>query len=97
MNRLTLTDKTKAERTVDELLSDMAKRLASSKAGVCPVDLVSAFLKTCRAQSCGKCVPCRVGLTALENLLDKVLDGEADLKTLELIEETAFSVYRTAD
>ena len=37
----------------------------------------------CLAQSCGKCVPCRVGLEQLEKLLESVLDGEAELETID--------------
>ena len=56
-----------------------------------------AFLKVCHAQTCGKCVPCRVGLGQLERLLEKVLDNEATMETLELIEETAENIKNSAD
>lgn len=97
MDRLNLTNDTKAQGVVDELYKDMARRLESSDNAVCPIDLTSAFIKACRAQSCGKCVPCRVGLTALEKLLDKVISGNADLKTLEIIESTAKSIFESSD
>ena len=31
------------------------------------------LLKLCHAQTCGKCVPCRVGLLQLQNLMEDVL------------------------
>ena len=58
-------------------------------AGICPVDISNAFLKVCHAQTCGKCVPCRVGLGQLSTLIESVLDGEATLETIDLIEKTA--------
>lgn len=41
----------------------------------------------CHAQTCGKCVPCRIGLGQLESLLEDVLNGEAKLETIDLIEK----------
>lgn len=97
MDRLKLTNTSKAQKIIDELYSDMSNRLTSSSTSVCPIALTSAFIKSCRAQSCGKCVPCRVGLTALERLLDSVLSGNATLKTLETIESTAKSIFDSSD
>ena len=60
----------------------------------CPVDFAASRLRMSLAQSCGKCVPCRVGLARLQEMLEGVLAGEGDLK---LVEETAKSVYESAD
>ena len=51
----------------------------------------------CLAQSCGKCVPCRVGLRQLARLFDNVLDGEANEETVENIKLTAEGIYYSAD
>ena len=61
------------------------------------MDLASSFLKMCHAQSCGKCVPCRVGLGQLEKLMEDVLDGNGTLETIDLIESTASSIFYSAD
>jgi len=42
-------------------------------------------------------VPCRIGLGQLNNLITDVLDGKAELKTLDLMEDTALSIMRSAD
>ncbi len=55
------------------------------------------FLKMCHAQTCGKCVPCRIGLGQLETLLEDVLNGEGKLETIDLIEKTARAIYNSAD
>ncbi len=55
------------------------------------------FLDLCRAQTCGKCVPCRIGLTQLSNMIREVLDGEPDLSILRRIEKTAQVIVDTAD
>ena len=56
-----------------------------------------AFLKVCHAQTCGKCVPCRIGLGILEDLLESVLDNTATMETLDLIEHTATNIKNSAD
>ena len=65
-----------------------------STPGLCPVDLALNFLNLCHAQTCGKCVPCRVGLGQLSILLGDVLEGRAKPRHMEFIEETAQSFSR---
>ena len=69
----------------------------SQSTGNLPGGYFGCFLKLCHAQSCGKCTPCRIGLGQLENLLEQVLDGEADEETLILMEKTARAIEITAD
>ena len=61
MSRLRITPWENSQRTVDDLYADMERRISAAPCGNCPVELTSAFLKLCLAQSCGKCVPCRGG------------------------------------
>ena len=65
MSRLRITPWENSQRTVDDLYADMERRISAPPCGNCPVELTSAFLKLCLAQSCGKCVPCRIGLDRL--------------------------------
>ena len=44
-----------------------------------------------------KVCSCRVGLGQLEKLFDDVLDGDATLETIEVIERTARSIFYSAD
>lgn len=97
MSRLTIFTKDRARSTVESLYKDMERRIVASQPGLCPVDLAASFLKMCRAQSCGKCVPCRVGLAQMEKLLEDVLNGDATEETLAVIEKTARTVFLTAD
>ena len=71
MSRLTIFPQDRARSTVESFYKDMERRIVASQPGLCPVDLAASFLKMCRAQSCGKCVPCRVGLAQLEKLLEE--------------------------
>lgn len=88
---------TKAQRVIEDLYKDLERRIIASPPGLCPVDMASAFLKLCHAQTCGKCVPCRVGLAQLQLLLEDVLEGRAELSTIDLIEKTAQNISWSAD
>lgn len=97
MSRLTIITKDKAQVTMESLYQDLERRIVASPPGLCPVDLTRSFIKMCLAQSCGKCVPCRVGLRQLARLFDNVLDGEANEETVENIKLTAEGIYYSAD
>ena len=97
MSRLTILTKDKAQVTLESLYQDLERRIVASPPGLCPVDLTRSFIKMCLAQSCGKCVPCRVGLRQLARLFDNVLDGEANEETVENIKLTAEGIYYSAD
>ena len=97
MSRLTILTKDKAQVTMESLYQDLERRIVASPPGLCPVDLTRSFIKMCLAQSCGKSVPCRVGLRQLARLFDNVLDGEANEETVENIKLTAEGIYYSAD
>jgi bidirectional [NiFe] hydrogenase diaphorase subunit len=49
-------------------------------------DVARFFMDFCQDESCGKCVPCRVGTAQMHRILDKICDRKAtrqDLKNLE--------------
>ena len=97
LSRLQVKTPSQADAAVEQLYRNMEQRIAASPPGLCPVDLALNFLNLCRAQTCGKCVPCRVGLTQLANMLQEVLEGEPDLRVLHHIEVTAEVIVNTAD
>lgn len=97
MSRLKISTPNAAQLTVERLYKDLERHIIASPPGLCPVDLQLSFLKLCHAQTCGKCVPCRVGLLQLQNLMEDVLEGRATEDTLTLIEETANNITDSAD
>lgn len=97
MSRLEISTPNKAQVVVEGLYKDLERRIEASPPGLCPVDMARAFLELCHAQTCGKCTPCRVGLWQLKNMLTDVLNGEATLDILDLMEETALSIMQSAD
>ncbi|MEM0458376.1 MAG: NADH-ubiquinone oxidoreductase-F iron-sulfur binding region domain-containing protein [Thermofilaceae archaeon] len=61
----------------------------------CMVDVAKFFLTFTSAESCGKCIPCRVGLRVMWGILDKITRGEGteeDVTTLRQVAETVKSM-----
>ncbi len=99
MNRLDFKQKDASQKVVESLYDDLQRRITASPPGQCPVDMAESFLKLCHAQSCGKCVPCRVGIGQLLELMDKLLelDSENSMDDLTLIQNTAAAIRDSAD
>jgi bidirectional [NiFe] hydrogenase diaphorase subunit len=62
----------------------------------CMVDVAKYFMEFCMTESCGKCVPCRVGTAQMYRLLNKITHGEATLDDLALLEELCDVVKHTS-
>ena len=86
-----------ASEKVAGLYEDLCRRAGASPFGSCPVDLTAAFVRMCLAQSCGKCVPCRVGLDRLQALLEKILEKNATMADLDNVKTCAQAIYDSAD
>ena len=97
MSRLYVKTPSQSEAVVEQLYRNMERRIAASPPGLCPVDMALNFLNLCQAQTCGKCVPCRIGLAQLSGMIREVLDGEPDIAILRRIENTAQVIVDTAD
>lgn len=97
MSRLEIPTPGQAQLVIEGLYKDLERRIESSPPGLCPVDITRAFLELCHAQTCGKCVPCRIGLWQLKNMLTDVMNGKATMDTLDEMEELAQSIMDSAD
>lgn len=97
MSRLEVKTPSQAQAVVEQLYRNMEGRIAASPPGLCPVDMALNFLNLCQAQTCGKCVPCRIGLSQISDMIREVLDGEPDIGILRRIENTAQVIVDSAD
>ncbi len=97
MSRLSIITENQAQITIEGLYKDLERRITASPPGLCPVDLGQFFFKMCHAQSCGKCVPCRVGWGSWKTdwILFWIIN--ADMDTIRVIEKTAQSIFYSAD
>ncbi len=55
----------------------------------CMVDIAKFFLDFTVDESCGKCVPCRIGTRRLLDMLEKITSGEGTLEDLNKMQELA--------
>ena len=58
----------------------------------CMVDVARYFLHFLTEESCGKCTPCREGLTLLHEILGDITEGRGTRETIALVEELAETV-----
>jgi len=60
--------------------------------GTCMVDVARYFLGFTQEESCGKCVPCRVGTRQMYDLLTQITEGRGEAGDIERLEDLAKTV-----
>ena len=53
----------------------------------CMVNVACYFLEFSASESCGKCLPCRVGIPTMHDIMVRITEGEGDLKDLDRLRE----------
>jgi len=59
----------------------------------CMVDVARYFLRFTQDESCGKCVPCRVGTRQMEEILTRITEGEGEPEDIGRLEGLAATVH----
>ena len=62
----------------------------------CMVDVARYFIEFTHSESCGKCVPCRVGLDKALRILNRLTEGTATLADLDSLDELCRMVRDTS-
>ncbi len=62
----------------------------------CMVDVAKYFMDFCMTESCGKCIPCRVGTYQMHRLLDAITKLHATPQDVALLEELCDLVKNTS-
>ena len=62
----------------------------------CIVDLARYFLSFTQAESCGKCVPCRIGTGQMFNMLERITEGKGQPGDIERLEQLAQVIRSTS-
>jgi len=80
-----------------ETLSDAGSMVGSGGMVVmdestCMVDVAKYFLNFLIDESCGKCVPCRIGLRRMRDIIEDITEGRGTKEQLDLLEDTAETV-----
>ncbi|HJX12368.1 MAG TPA: NADH-quinone oxidoreductase subunit NuoF [Dehalococcoidales bacterium] len=58
----------------------------------CMVDVARFFLSFTQAESCGKCVPCRVGTKQMLDILERICRGEGKPEDMDILQELGQNV-----
>lgn len=66
-------------------------------AGNCPVSQCAAYARQCLAQSCGKCVPCRIGLARAAEMLERIEVGDGQASDIKELKNLLESIKISAD
>jgi NADH-quinone oxidoreductase subunit F len=62
----------------------------------CMVDLAKYFLEFVQEESCGKCIPCRIGTKRMLEILDRITKGEGKLSDIDELEKLGKEIKDTA-
>jgi NADH:ubiquinone oxidoreductase subunit F (NADH-binding)/(2Fe-2S) ferredoxin/NAD-dependent dihydropyrimidine dehydrogenase PreA subunit len=62
----------------------------------CMVDLARYFLHFTLEESCGKCVPCRLGTKRMFEILERITQGEGREDDIERLERLAMTIKKTS-
>ncbi|WP_242967806.1 NADH-quinone oxidoreductase subunit NuoF [Tepidibacter mesophilus] len=58
----------------------------------CMVDIARFYLEFAQEESCGKCIPCRIGTKRLLEILNKISDGKGEMKDLDILKELSYDI-----
>ena len=61
--------------------------LVAMNDSTCMVDTARFFTDFSVDESCGKCVPCRVGLKVMLNILNRITTGQGTMEDIDLLEQ----------
>jgi len=59
----------------------------------CMVDVARYFLSFTQEESCGKCVPCRLGTRKMVDVLTRITRGEGEMEDLKKLEQISQDVH----
>jgi len=84
-----------------DVLSDAGSMVGSGGMVVmddnsCMVDVAKYFLNFLQDESCGKCLPCRVGVDRMLEIVTDITEGRGTSAQIDLLEELADTVSQTA-
>jgi NADH-quinone oxidoreductase subunit F/NADP-reducing hydrogenase subunit HndC len=62
----------------------------------CMVDVAKFFLSFTQSESCGKCPPCRIGTSAMLDILERITTGKGEHGDIEKLEELGENIIAGA-
>lgn len=97
MTRLQIEEPTYNDFRGTDFSNKLVQGIDSSSQKNCPLDKSIGYLRQSQAQSCGKCVPCRIGVPKMISLIEKVIHDVSNEDTLEELKRLSAVIRQTSD
>ena len=88
--------KTDYESLIDAGVIMGQASFAAYDESACVIDLTKFSIGFNEAETCGKCTPCRIGLTLIKNKLDQISEGTAKLEDIDKLYKLAEEINITS-
>lgn len=62
----------------------------------CMVDVSRFFLNFTRMESCGKCVPCRIGLKVMLDILERITEGRGEVSDIATLQDLGVAIKKAS-
>lgn len=62
----------------------------------CMVDVSRFFLNFTRMESCGKCVPCRIGLKVMLDILERITEGRGEISDIATLQDLGIAIKKAS-
>jgi NADH-quinone oxidoreductase subunit F len=62
----------------------------------CMVDVSRFFLNFTRMESCGKCVPCRIGLKVMLDILERITEGRGEQSDIATLQDLGLAIKKAS-
>ena len=62
----------------------------------CMVEVAKFFVNFTENESCGKCIPCRMGTQHMHTILEKITSGKGEMEDLERLKKIAFTMKQSS-
>jgi NADH-quinone oxidoreductase subunit F len=62
----------------------------------CMVDVSRFFLNFTRMESCGKCVPCRIGLKVMLDILERITEGRGEATDIATLQDLGLAIKKAS-
>jgi NADH-quinone oxidoreductase subunit F len=62
----------------------------------CMVDVSRFFLNFTRMESCGKCVPCRIGLKVMLDILERITEGRGESTDIATLQDLGLAIKKAS-
>lgn len=62
----------------------------------CMVDVSRFFLNFTRMESCGKCVPCRIGLKVMLDILERITEGRGEATDIATLQDLGIAIKKAS-